>query len=257
MSKTNILIPPEAIDILSCSYETINIWRHKNYKVPFWKLFYNSKGISEVFFQGITGQRRVSLPDMTIILIPPNISFSCYNSSTIAHFNLTFSISGLPLKADNHIYPFPFEGELKENILKLQSGLNTELSHKIDLASLVLNRISNDHLSSVSKDIRIQSAIIYMEQNLSVQLSNSFMAKKAGMSVNGFARLFKEETRCTLYDYQLHMRLNYSAKNLLYSDSSIEAIALDCGFTNRFHFSKTFKKGMFMTPVQYRNIMPK
>lgn len=257
MSKTNIFIPYDAINALSCYYSKINMWRYKNYKVPFWKLFYNSMGISEVFFQGITGQRRVSLPDTTIILIPPDVSFSCSNSSPINHFQLNFTISGIPLKTDSHIYVFPFEGELKEKIIQFQSELINPLPKEANLASLVLNRISNDHLRPVSKDIRIQTAIINMEQNLSIQISNSILAEKAGMSVNGFARLFKEETGSTLYDYQLHMRLNHAAQNLLFTKSTIESIALDCGFTNRFHFSKTFKKKSSMTPVEYRNTMPK
>lgn len=257
MSISNIHIPPEAVKILSHSFRTYEMWRFENYKVPYWKIFYNSKGISEVFFQEIREQRRVSLPDSLIVLIPPDIGFSCYSSSSIEHFNLNFIITGIPIVPDRHVYTFPYTEEMKRKIEPFRKPLIDRDKPAVELIMSLLGPLEEKHFRPISGDVRIQETAVNIDRNMNIQISNSQLAQDAGMSVNGFARLFREETGMTLYNYQYQRRLSHGAVLLLYTRHPIGKIARLCGFADRFHFSKAFKKETDMTPVEYRRKMPR
>ena len=64
--------------------------------------------------------------------------------------------------------------------------------------------------------------------------------------------LFKQEMKVTLKQYLSSYRLE-KAKRLLEEDyMKITEIAEKCGYANANYFSKVFREGMGMTPMEYR-----
>ncbi len=104
-----------------------------------------------------------------------------------------------------------------------------------------------------TSDERIRNAMIYINRNFDSHLYINSIADKVYMSRSHFCRLFKEETGESPSEYINYVRIQCAAKLLKESDSSIEEIALACGFNSHSYFSAKFKKQLMMSPREYRN----
>jgi transcriptional regulator GlxA family with amidase domain len=72
------------------------------------------------------------------------------------------------------------------------------------------------------------------------------------MSVNAFARLFKEQTAYSPRKYLVRMRVEKACNLLHHSELSIEQIAAACGFADRYYFTRVFTQNMHTSPGAYR-----
>jgi len=96
---------------------------------------------------------------------------------------------------------------------------------------------------------------IHKYYNAGINLSHA--AREAGMSVSCFERKFKEKTGKTFVRYVNELRVA-KAKDILKEDGiSMNDVAFACGFTNQFHFTRTFKKITDVPPMGYRKSLRK
>jgi len=65
---------------------------------------------------------------------------------------------------------------------------------------------------------------------------------------------FRRHCHCTIGDYVRRLRIDYAASRLAGSSAPLAAIALDAGFADQSHFSRTFKRITGLTPRAYREI---
>lgn len=84
----------------------------------------------------------------------------------------------------------------------------------------------------------------------SIRLCN--VAKEAGMSISSFVRIFKNNMGMNFSAYINKLRIAKAADMLKDPNHSIFEIASACGYTNQFHFSRTFKKIMKTSPMTYK-----
>ncbi len=82
--------------------------------------------------------------------------------------------------------------------------------------------------------------------------SNRDLARELGMNVNAFTRRFRVATGHSPHQYRLRLRIERACSLLREGGLSIEAIAAETGFCDRFHFSRVFKRIMGMGPAQFR-----
>ena len=78
------------------------------------------------------------------------------------------------------------------------------------------------------------------------------LAQRLGMSVSSLCHHFKQETGVSPIRYAMERRLEKSLMLLADKNVSIADIADQTGFSDRYHFSKTFKARYGTTPVQMR-----
>ena len=97
---------------------------------------------------------------------------------------------------------------------------------------------------------KIQEAINIL--NSAQPFTNAALARKVGMSVNGFLLLFRKQTGMTPQDYSRQLRLNEACILLNYSNRSIEEIAQMTGFCDRYHFSRAFRQAIGNSPAKFR-----
>jgi YesN/AraC family two-component response regulator len=96
---------------------------------------------------------------------------------------------------------------------------------------------------------------IHKYYNSGIKLSHA--AREAGMSVSCFERKFKENTGRTFVRYVNELRIA-KAKDILKEDGvSMNDVAFACGFTNQFHFTRTFKKITHVPPMGYKKSLKK
>ena len=78
------------------------------------------------------------------------------------------------------------------------------------------------------------------------------LARMVGMSAEGFLRWFRERTSTTPHAYLVRRRLREASRRLLYTDETIDAIAVGVGFPNRHYFSRVFAAQIGDPPARFR-----
>lgn len=79
------------------------------------------------------------------------------------------------------------------------------------------------------------------------------IAAEAGISRSHLQALFKKELGISPYEYHLQRKFEKAKELLLQSNLSIEAIAMQLSFHNRFHFSSEFKRRVGVPPGEFRS----
>jgi AraC-like DNA-binding protein len=270
------------INVLCCRYWWLDEWQSQHMTFPYWRLYWNKNRGANVIYK-----QAMELGPDTIVLIPPFTPFSTnisgknstleYNlkggwikssddetdyleQGSILHFFLHFNM-GFPF--DNFpagLYPFDASEDNLNCIHKiihllLLEGQNFTISSSLLLYNLIISLVSKlpgNLWQKKTIDSRIKEVIDYIESNPGIAEDNSFFASRVNMATNSFARLFKENIGVTPHLYIHQMRMDKACDLLHHSDLSIERIAEQCGFFDRYHFSKMFKKAMSISPAEYR-----
>jgi len=274
-----------SIKLLCCRYWILEEWECDDLKVPFWRIYHNSVGGSTIRFKNST----FPLHNESILIIPPNTSFSSQlkrnfnfqdesiigrkfiatdNLATLAshgktdHFFTHFSL-GYPLDfVTNTIYiirPDETIGHLLKEIKKacmtdLITNMKESLRVKQLIAACLLN-LPDEIWDSGNIDHRILKSIKFIEGNFRRKITNEQLADTANMAVNSFARLFKMSTKITTQQYILKLRVEASCHLMHHSNKSLDEISYECGFSDRHHFSKIFKKTVKVNPSDYKKLL--
>jgi len=91
-----------------------------------------------------------------------------------------------------------------------------------------------------------------MESQLSEPLAIAELARRTGMHVNTFTRLFKRATGHAPQGYYNRLRLQRAVLLLLSTHHTIDDIAEQTGFCDRFHFSRAFARQYGSGPADFR-----
>ncbi|GJM64049.1 AraC family transcriptional regulator [Persicobacter diffluens] len=274
------VFPTYNLQLHCCRYWWLQNWEFKELSFPYWRVYHNSDHGAVVMFKG--EEFRLS-PDR-VILIAPNTAYATrlydhkipetgyslkggrYNNggisteSQILHLFIHFNI-GMPY--DNivpGIYDFKLSPSLKEKLQIIKRHLNyehTRFSFNASLAiqsliSELLTEVPEEKWNSKTKDVRILEVINYIENNISDELTNPVLAETAKMATNSFTRLFTDEMEQSPQKYIKTKRIDKACILLHHSGLSIDEIALQTGFSDRYHFSRIFKQVTNYSPAKYR-----
>ena len=78
------------------------------------------------------------------------------------------------------------------------------------------------------------------------------LARLAGLSPTHFSRVFKQSFGTSPIDWLRRERISQAKRRLADSTDDIKEIAEQVGFSDRYFFSKDFKKHTGFTPSQFR-----
>lgn len=97
---------------------------------------------------------------------------------------------------------------------------------------------------------KLERAKKYIGDRLTENITLQEISTEVGLSRCYFAKMFKQSTGITPYQYVLQQRIK-RAKQLLRQDLPLVEIALDCGFSSQSSFNRTFRKYVGATPRNY------
>lgn len=97
---------------------------------------------------------------------------------------------------------------------------------------------------------KLQQAIDYIQAHLAEDISLKDIASELGMSQYHFARLFKQSTGYSPYQYLIKCRIE-NAQQLLTQTQQIAHVALQVGFASQSQFGRHFKRLTGVTPKQF------
>ncbi len=268
---------------LHCSrYWMLSEWECQNLSLPFWRLYHSKTGGSCVHYRGKTTE----LTSDKLVLIPPYTAFSSnINTSEsmvesikgirinteqqveqyaalgmkdqfFVHFNLDYPYD----RAEQGVYCCRLNDYWKQELYAIEAE---RLLHPNEIGFLSSMRLNGLIIYALQQqlpemwnillpDKRIQKVLSFIETNLASELTISSLSEVASLAANSLARLFKREVQKTLHQYIQQKRIEKAILLLYHSTLEIEAIADECGFYDRHHFSKVFKSQTGFSPAKYR-----
>ncbi len=105
---------------------------------------------------------------------------------------------------------------------------------------------------AVEAENPIWRAIKYINEHLTDHITLEETAKECGMSLSCFQRAFKREVGMTFIKYVNTLRISKARQLLHENNKTMSEIAFACGYTNQYHFSRTFKRFLNMPPKSFR-----
>lgn len=126
------------------------------------------------------------------------------------------------------------------------------------LCSAIMKKILADILISLQghKDkqtLLVDKILLYIKDNAAVIDSNEYLGKVFAYHPVYLAELFKAHTGRTLHSAILEEKLRVASRWLVYTNTPVERIACEVGFSSRNHFCTAFKKKFGCTPTAFRN----
>lgn len=165
----------------------------------------------------------------------------------------------LSMGSETHYYPFVYQSLSKiiqiyfANDRMSEVAIYSEVFRIISYLCGSEELVSDDELN-VRSDVynKFTRILSFIEDNYSEDLSLETVANTAGFSKFHFARLFKQYTNTTFYEYLTSKRIVVS-KQLLRKNVPVTDVAFQTGFNNLTTFSRCFKKYVGLSPSQYKS----
>ena len=95
-------------------------------------------------------------------------------------------------------------------------------------------------------------ALAFIEQNRKSELSVADVAASAYLSASHLQRMFANVFHCSVGDYLTKRKLCAAARDLLATNATVTALALDYGYSGPEAFSRAFKRQFLKTPSAFR-----
>lgn len=127
----------------------------------------------------------------------------------------------------------------------------------IEILAFFLENISEEEIfiNSSSSIDKLEKIFLYIENNISEDISIKQLAKMTNFHPNYFIRFFKKHTGISPAHY-INKRRMEKAKNLLtLNNMSVTYIGESLGFNDLYHFSRMFKTYTGFSPTEYRKII--
>ncbi len=272
------------INVHCCRYWWLKQWKHQRLSFPYWRLYWNKVGGAYAFYEQMH-----RLDADRIILIPPYTPFytdildkqndnddpcvleggwinspeleqQSMENGFIPHFFIHFNLGYRFDHIKPGIYPSAITDDQRELIESLTGNLmagnrSFTMTHSVAVYKLIISAIKQipaDSWKEFTVGTKIQKVLSYIDQNLKENLSNDLLSGMIHMAPNSFARLFKQQTGYPPQDYIRRKRVEHASKLLYHTDLSIKQISEECGFQDRYYFTRVFSRIVGGAPASFR-----
>src|SRR3546814_3808684 len=103
-----------------------------------------------------------------------------------------------------------------------------------------------------SQDSLVKRAMLAIEQNIGVSIPLPQLAQSLGISSRQLQRRFESDIGISVREYRRNLQLSRAKWLVEHTDRPMTEIALDCGFSDSAHFSRTFKEYFQILPSEDR-----
>ncbi|MBT3380099.1 MAG: helix-turn-helix transcriptional regulator [Lentisphaerae bacterium] len=250
-------------DIWQCWHETLGsvdrpTWDWEGLGYPYWRIYWNHHPGASVSFNGAD----YALDPEFVVVVAPNTVVDHHLSGvvehTYAHATLGYPYDGvvphvrrIPVEdVPIHLWLFALRGG------EDGGGETLDFSQTLAAQAFVLS-VFSAFPGGVWPKPATDPAIHGLVREISRHPSRSFrttdMAERCGMSVNTLLRRFREQIGRSPQQFVADCRLQRACVLLHRTSRSIEQIAEGCGFCDRYHFSKVFKRRYRCGPAAFRH----
>lgn len=242
-------------------------WRHESLTNHHWRLYINhGSGGTLVLPDG-----DFPLVQGEIYLIPTGLEIGTRCSGRFVQFFIHFDLTGIPPLALRELFPGPVLVPHSDLFCMTVAALGQEVIARgtadpamlcqtkgivYQAFGLTLSGMPPDALSRswlrVSTVTPLMPALDCIQQRMSQRITAPDLAALCCMSEDHFIRRFREAVGVAPIQYLRKCRIAAAGQRLLFTDDSIDKIATQTGFLDRFYFSRIFKRETGLSPAAYR-----
>jgi AraC-like DNA-binding protein len=123
-----------------------------------------------------------------------------------------------------------------------------------ELISTLLESVpfNEDRVDLIRNAARLTPVLAYIGENLARPINHVLLARTAGLSPSRFHFLFRSALGSAPYQYVQQMRLKKARELLIRTERTVAEIGREVGHPDPYHFSRTFRRNVGVSPVQYR-----
>jgi AraC-like DNA-binding protein len=168
-----------------------------------------------------------------------------------------FSSFALKVQKEKRFIHFPLDDRKKIEFLiktteeeQRQNKISSEYMKKSALCMIltsIFRALSSEECLLLNQDL-----LDYIKERCRENLTATSLANRCYYTAEHFSRRFKKLAGKTFKEYLCESRLEYSVKQLLSSDMTVDEIFASSGFTSRGEFFRKFEEKYGVTPAQYR-----
>lgn len=256
-SKTSLaeeMAPPQ-LNLLFWRNLPLSEWTHRNLQAPYWRLYWNSNEGASIR----SGRQIISLGPDRIVLIPPDTPFSSSLHCGVTHFHVHFLTSRTWKPARPQVIRLSSDERRGWEAFSLKAG---QKDNRPNSLSWEVHSLTCGYLARLPEagwepfpdpGERIRSALQVIDNHIPASIPVEELAKGVGMNLNAFIRLFRQKVGLTPARYARQRRLENACQLLHHSRQSIEEIAINCGFCDRYHFTRAFTRSRGIPPAAFRH----
>lgn len=255
--------PPDQLFVKVFAVATLTIdrdWNYQNVCSGFWRLYVSFAGGAAVALPDGT---RHELTANRIHFVPAWVRFSCHNTGLVPHFYVHFDLIGMTGAAVQRMFQKPLTLPANPRLLAVVRRLTRQLRAQPLVTPTVLCQTKALVYASLGELLTtdtwpaapnpVTPALQHIETHLGTRMTNAGLAGLCHFSEDHFVRLFRQHLGQTPAQYILDRRIATATNQLAFTTDSIEQIAANLGFANRYHFTKMFSRRMGVSPAAYRS----
>tara|TARA_R110002096_G_scaffold147671_16_gene307721 strand:- start:61633 stop:62463 length:831 start_codon:yes stop_codon:yes gene_type:complete len=241
------------LQILSTRLIELTTWKLQGLNDPFWRLYVPVSGKATIWTESEGTEIETELAPGKGYLIPPRTTIRSTNVGPFSKWYSHFILGPSGDRATTGVFPVELTSSMTSALNQLSSAQETPFPwQSAILVAEALHQLSAEIWTKRKVDVRVESAMDFMHSNLARKLTSEHVASAAGLSVRNLNHLFQQHVRMSPMRVLLDFRLDRACRMLRHGDSSIEQIAEDCGFPNRYYFSRMMKQHRGTSPAAYR-----
>jgi AraC-like DNA-binding protein len=242
--------------LCAANLTSLRLWNNSHVFDPFWRIYYN-------FTPGayIEHDRKYTrLGPNHLVIVPANVLFETFlKAASVNHFYLHFTVGSTHVFPSNQPIVLPADSSAKRLVSGLAKSLNQDKPDRTFDYQRCLSLLHYLFASVLAKASfraidRPEIAKVLRKLNEDPRAFSTVaeMAAFAGMSNRNFQRRFQRAIGKTPLLYLNEARLREAARRLINSDHTIDEVAFELGFANRFHFSRLFRHFLGTPPAAFR-----
>lgn len=246
-----------AVRILYVSSRRGLTWNHPHLAAPYWRFYWNTAGESSVRLP----DRAHRLDHRIGYLIPPDTDFAAIAHTVIDHFYIHFVLDAPMASFVPGIFRADSTATLEPLVVATEDALATDAnSPQVTLcaSALVLAALSAVPHEAFAfmpdVDDSIVRAVALIDHNLAEKISLARIAQSAGCSERSLRRRFSQQFGQSPTAFVATRRIEHACILLHFSDLSVKQIAERCGFTDRYHLTRVFKRERGVGPATFRRM---
>lgn len=250
-------------DIWRCWHEKLGgaerpVWDWQGLSYPYWRIYWNGQPGAWVTFEGAD----YHLDPEFVVVVAPNTIIDHHLSGIVGH-SYVHATLGYPYDSVvPHVRRIPVQDVSMQLLsIALPHSGGGDHAEKLDFAQTlaahafvfsVFSAFPPNVWPRPAADPAIRELVRDISRHPEQSCRTTDMAERCGMSVNTLLRRFREQIDRSPQQFVAECRLQKACVLLDHTSQSIEQIADACGFCDRYHFSKVFKRRFRCGPAAFR-----
>jgi AraC-like DNA-binding protein len=248
------LSPLPGIELREFGALPLGRWQYPNSIYPCWRLYWNDAPGALV-----TASEAFAVDPSHLVLIPPYTPVSLSLARPIpCHLYFCFNVSSPAMQAERRVWRIAIEPPIRKLAGAVAAALLTNTPGRLTSMQVLtliahgLSTVPEDRWQNQAIDPRIGEAMAFIERSLAHPVASRILAARVHLTANSFARLFRRELGASPRQYIMQRRLARASHLLLTTTVPIKQIAAECGFCDRYYFTRMFRAAHGIGPGAYR-----